>query len=94
MDEASRENELTLATASGAERTWVFSSARLGRDAAGRRLLVTIACDITERKRAGDAWEATLREADHRKDAFLTMLAPGDGRAAGDAGRLRRDPRP
>ncbi|WP_437768746.1 ATP-binding protein [Sorangium sp. So ce281] len=75
MDEASGENELTLTTASGAERTWVFSSARLGRDAAGRRLLVTIAYDITERKRAGDAWEATLREADQRKDAFLAMLA-------------------
>ncbi|WP_437977761.1 ATP-binding protein [Sorangium sp. So ce295] len=75
MDEASGENELTLTTASGAERTWVFSSARLGRDAAGRRLLVTIAYDITARKRAGDAWEATLREADQRKDAFLAMLA-------------------
>ncbi|WP_438043186.1 PAS domain S-box protein [Sorangium sp. So ce128] len=75
MDEASGENELTLTTASGAERTWVFSSARLGRDAAGRRLLVTIAYDITERKRAADAWEATLREADQRKDAFLAMLA-------------------
>ncbi len=67
MDEASGENELTLTTASGAERTWVFSSARLGRDAAGRRLLVTIAYDITERKRAGDAWEATLREATSAK---------------------------
>ncbi|WP_437899610.1 PAS domain S-box protein [Sorangium sp. So ce124] len=72
---ASDENELTIITASGARRTWVFSAAPLGKDAAGRRLLVSIAHDITERKRAGDAWEATLREADQNKDAFLAMLA-------------------
>jgi PAS domain S-box-containing protein len=67
----SDENELTIITASGARRTWVFSAAPLGKDAAGRRLLVSVAHDVTERKQA----EATLREADQRKDAFLAMLA-------------------
>ena len=37
----------------------------------GRRLFTVIARDITERKRT----EAELREADHRKDVFLGMLA-------------------
>ena len=37
----------------------------------GRRLFTVIARDITERRRT----EAELREADHRKDVFLGMLA-------------------
>ncbi|WP_437281316.1 PAS domain S-box protein [Sorangium sp. So ce375] len=71
LNGVSDENELTIITASGARRTWVFSAAPLGKDAAGRRLLVSVAHDVTERKQA----EATLREADQRKDAFLAMLA-------------------
>ena len=37
----------------------------------GRRLFTVIARDITERRRT----EAEMREADHRKDVFLGMLA-------------------
>ncbi|AUX41322.1 uncharacterized protein SOCE26_027320 [Sorangium cellulosum] len=59
---ASREYEFTITTASGERRTWVFSAAPLGRDTSGRRLVISIAHDITERKRIDDA----LRESEAR----------------------------
>ncbi|WP_437676612.1 PAS domain-containing hybrid sensor histidine kinase/response regulator [Sorangium sp. So ce131] len=54
------ELEATIATATGERRTWVFRGAPLGKDAAGRRLVISIAHDITERKRVDDA----LRESE------------------------------
>ncbi|WP_438014060.1 PAS domain S-box protein [Sorangium sp. So ce315] len=56
------EEEFTITTASGAPRTWVFSGALLGEDAAGRRLVISAAHDITERERIADA----LRESEAR----------------------------
>ncbi|WP_437661425.1 PAS domain S-box protein [Sorangium sp. So ce1182] len=56
------ESEFTVTTASGDRRTWVFSGAPLGKDAAGRRLVISAAHDITERKQIADA----LRESEAR----------------------------
>jgi PAS domain S-box-containing protein len=50
--EASVDNgEREIATASGETRIWHFVTAPIGRDAAGRRMLVTNATDVTERRR-------------------------------------------
>ncbi|MGK4006123.1 PAS domain S-box protein [Sorangium sp. So ce1036] len=56
------EIEATITTASGEHRTWLFRGAPLGKDAAGRRLVISIAHDMTERKRVDDA----LRESEAR----------------------------
>ena len=46
------EGEFVVRTQSGAERVWAFSSAPLGRDGDGRRLAISMAADVTERKQA------------------------------------------
>ncbi len=46
------EGEFVVRTKDGAERVWAFSSAPLGLDDDGRRLAISMAADVTERKRA------------------------------------------
>ena len=70
--------EWTVTTATGEKRVWQFSSMPVGREASGRRLIVSTAIDITERKRMEEQLRtlaAELSEADRRKDEFLAMLA-------------------
>ena len=54
--------ERQLTTAGGVKRLWHFFTAPIGRDASGRRLLVTNAIDVTERK----VIEGRLRDSDAR----------------------------
>ncbi|XXX71914.1 PAS domain S-box protein [Sorangium sp. So ce134] len=61
-DGGTAERELPIATASGEQRIWAFSAALLGKDAAGRRLTISIAHDVTERKQIDEA----LRESEAR----------------------------
>jgi PAS domain S-box-containing protein len=49
------QGERTVATAWGDRRVWQLASAPLGRDERGRRLVVTMAADVTARKEAEDA---------------------------------------
>ena len=62
--------ERVVQTAGGEKRLWHFYTAPIGRDASGRRLLVTNAIDVTERRRV----EEQLRESDAR----LRTLLPSD----------------
>ncbi|WP_437817762.1 hybrid sensor histidine kinase/response regulator [Sorangium sp. So ce1078] len=57
---ASGELEAAVTTANGEQRTWLFRGAPLGKDPAGRRLVISIAHDITARKQVDD----TLRESE------------------------------
>lgn len=71
LDESVDEGEYWIRTAQGDERIWEFASSPLGLDDSNRRLVISMAADVTERKRA----EETVREADRRKDEFLAVLA-------------------
>ncbi|WP_437940633.1 PAS domain S-box protein [Sorangium sp. So ce341] len=48
------EIEAAVTTANGEQRTWLFRGGPLGKDAAGRRLVISVAHDITERKQVDD----------------------------------------
>ena len=52
LDQAVDEGEYLIRTADGRTRVWTFSSAPLGSDDRGRRLVVSMAADVTERKEA------------------------------------------
>ena len=54
-DQRVDEGEFTVRTKSGEERVWAFSSSPLGADADGRRLAISMAADVTARKRAEQA---------------------------------------
>ncbi len=73
MDRRIDEGEYAIMTSSGEERTWHFHSAPLGKLPDGRRLVLSIAADITEQKRAAEA----LRESEDRLSK--TLLAANDG---------------
>ena len=64
------EKEVAVWTKAGIQRSWLFQVSEVSRLPDGRRLFVTMAMDITERKQA----EAVVREADQRKTDFLAIL--------------------
>src|SRR3712207_7274253 len=55
LDRNLAEGEYAIATKSGETRIWEFSSAPLGRLADGRRLVISMALDITSRKQSEEA---------------------------------------
>jgi len=55
LDESVDNGEREITTASGEKRIWHFVTAPIGRDAKGRRMLVTNAIDVTERRRLEQA---------------------------------------
>jgi len=56
------EGEYAIHTASGETRIWDFTTAPLGKDARGRRLVISSAVDVTESKQA----QQSLRESEER----------------------------
>jgi len=56
------DGEFEVMTKSGLTRTWDFSSAPLGRTADGRRTVISMASDVTERKEAEQALEKTVAD--------------------------------
>ncbi len=55
LEESIDNGEREITTASGEKRIWHFVTAPIGRDAKGRRMLVTNAIDVTERRRLEQA---------------------------------------
>ena len=67
LDRAVDEGEYVIRTADDRRRVWTFHSAPLGSDSRGRRLVVSMAADVTDRKEG----EAALRESESRMRALL-----------------------
>lgn len=66
LDEKAPEGEFAIHTADGGERVWEFYSGPLGLDPRGRRLVLSSAVDVTERKRM----ERELRGSEGRLRAI------------------------
>ena len=81
--------ERQVTTANGVKRLWHFFTAPIGRDASGRRLLVTNAIDVTERKTI----EGRLRESEARLRFALDAAGLGQWELLGDDAQhsLRHD---
>lgn len=69
-DRRQAEGEFTIACRDGAQRIWQFNSTPLGPLPDGRRLVISMAADITERQRA----EADLRRSEARMRTLSNIL--------------------
>ena len=74
LDRPLDEGEYTIRAADGRERTWAFRSAPIGRDGSGRRLVVSMAADLTERKEAEAHLRLLMQEVDHRAKNALAVV--------------------
>lgn len=70
LDHRVYEGDYAIRTGSGAVRTWEFSSAPLGRIPDGRRLVISMALDVTERRRA----EAAVRSLNDRLELLRVAV--------------------
>ena len=66
-----KEGEYVVSTSSGETRIWDFSSAPLGKLSDGRRMVISMAADITDRKQA----EEILRKNEQTAQAQVVELA-------------------
>jgi PAS domain S-box-containing protein len=78
LDERVDEGEYVVRTKNGETRVWSFSSAPLDRLPDGRRLVLTMAMDVTDRKREEDELrdaKAEAEAANRAKSAFLASMS-------------------
>jgi len=74
LEAAVDNGEREIRTKAGTTRVWHFITAPIGRDAAGRRMLVTNAIDVTERHRL----DRELAEKDARRRLAMEAASYGD----------------
>lgn len=74
LDRPIDEGEYDIRTADGRRLTWAFRSSPIGRDSKGRRLVVSMAADMTDRKEAESRLRLLMREVDHRAKNALAVV--------------------
>lgn len=82
------EGEYEIRTRGGETRIWDFSSAPLGRGAEGRHQVISMAMDVTERRRA----QAALRESEARFRVIFERAVLGIGLVNEDGRFLATNP--
>jgi PAS domain S-box-containing protein len=74
LDRPMDEGEYVIRTAEGKKRIWAFRSAPVGEQRSGRRLVVSMAVDVTERRDGEERIKLLMREVDHRaKNALMVV---------------------
>ena len=74
LDKPIDEGEFVIRTAEGKKRIWAFRSAPVGEERYGRRLVMSMAADITERRDGEERIKLLMREVDHRaKNALMVV---------------------
>jgi PAS domain S-box-containing protein len=69
-----RPAEAVIRTKDGRERLWSFIKSAMGTQSDGRRLFVTVAQDMTERKAREEQVRLLLREVSHRTKNLLSIV--------------------
>ncbi|QQP93392.1 PAS domain S-box protein (plasmid) [Skermanella sp. TT6] len=68
------EGDYEVQAADGRTLLWAFRSAPIGHDARGRRLVVTMAADLTDRRATETRLRLLMREVDHRAKNALAVV--------------------
>jgi PAS domain S-box-containing protein len=69
-----RTDELTIVTRGGDKRVWNFVTSGLGTQSDGRRLFVSVARDVTDRRAYEERIHLLMREARHRTKNILGLV--------------------
>lgn len=92
LDEMVQEGEFAIRTKGGEARLWEFASAPLGRLSDGRRTVISMASDVTERKRLEEELRQLVHALTREKELADTIIdaLPGVFAVVDASGRLRR----
>ena len=71
---AARTTEMTIRTRDGRNRLWSFVYSALGAQSDGRRLFISLAQDITERRAHEEQVQLLMREVSHRAKNMLSLV--------------------
>jgi len=85
LEQRKHEGDYVVRVKDGGTRIWEFSSASLGRLPDGRRLVISMALDVTQRRQAEAAASQHAREVERGRQALLSVLQ--DQRRAESASR-------